>query len=222
MTKEKLESEIENLNVELQSNKILNLRAREDIQKHLDKALEYLEKDDTPRARNNAAHKIGIARQRIIQAEKQKKWLAYPIALCMAVFIGIAAWWIAQEGLWPKGTYTKVEFVLMGSVLWGTLGAAVDGLRELHTRIARQELDANRLWWYFAHPVIGAGLGGILFLVVSGGLLMTDQEVGEFNPSLPLILSALSGFEQQHVVRYLRDVVKNILRIEEPSPDEGG
>ena len=144
----------------------------------------------------------------------------------MIVFIGIGAWWIGDKELWPKLGDIPVECILLGSVLWGMLGAAVDGLREVHTRLARQELDPNRLGWYFAHPIIGAGIGGILFLIISGGLLITVRNLDEYNPSLPLLLSALAGFEQQHVIRYLRDLVRNILRIEESSeessPDEWG
>ena len=112
--------------------------------------------------------------------------------------------------------------VLFGSVLWGTLGAASDGLRELHTRLARQELDPIRFAWYLAHPIIGTVIGGILFLLVSGGLLVTGQDVGEFNPSLPLVLAALAGFEQQDIIRYLRTTIRRILRIEGRSYEEEG
>lgn len=117
---------------------------------------------------------------------------------------------------------TAGKDILFGAVLWGLVGASLDGLRELHTRVARQELDPNREVWYLAHPVLGAGLGGILFLLVSAGLLATGQDVGEFNPSLPLILAALAGFEQQYIIRYLRDTVRQMLRIEVKSPDERG
>ena len=51
---------------------------------------------------------------------------------------------------------------------------------------------------------------------------MTGQDVDDFNPSLPLILAALTGFEQQTVIQYLRDTIKQILRIEERNPNEGG
>jgi len=82
-------------------------------------------------------------------------------------------------------------------VLWGVVGSATDGLRELHTRVARQELDLNRLVWYLAHPVIGAALGGILFLVVYAGLLALTEGAGSYNPALVYALAALAGFGQR-------------------------
>ncbi len=140
----------------------------------------------------------------------------------MIIFIGAGAWAIYEGEFWPKAAEAAGRDILFGAVLWGIVGAAIDGLRELHTRLARQELDPDRLAWYLAHPLIGAGLGGILFLLVSAGLLTTGQDVGNFNPSLPLILAALAGFEQQNVIRYLRDTIRQLLRIEERGPDEGG
>ncbi len=64
------------------------------------------------------------------------------------------------------------------------VGSSTYGLRELHTRVARQELDVNRLVWYLAHPLIGAALGGILFFVVYAGLLALTEGVVSYNPAL--------------------------------------
>lgn len=200
----------------------IHLRAQEDIFGFLGEALKAIEDDDTGRSLNEAASKISMARQRVAQVERQKRWLAIPIGIWTFIFIGVGAWAIYQGEFWPKVTETAARDILFGTVLWGVVGAAIDGLRELHTRLARQELDPDRLAWYIVHPLIGAGLGGILFLLVSAGLLTTGQDVGAFNPSLPLILAALAGFEQQNVIRYLRDTIRQILRIEERSPNEGG
>ena len=214
--------EIEQVRTRVRQNEKIGLRAQENIFSFLDKALECLQKDNTARSLNEAAGNISMARQRVIQVERQKGWLAVPIGIWMIIFIGFGAWAIYQGQFWPKGAEAPARDVLFGSVVWGFVGAAVDGLRELHTRLARQELDVNRVAWYLAHPVLGAGLGGILFLIVSGGLLITGQDVVDFNPGLPLILSVLAGFEQQHIVRYLRDTVRRILQIEERAPEEGG
>ncbi len=224
LPKEKTEllKEIEEVRSQIKEREKIHIRAQEDIFGLLGKALECLESGDTDRSRNEAASKISIARQRVILAERQKLWLAVPIGLWMAIFIGAGVWAIYQGEFWPKAAETAGRDILFGTVVWGLVGAAIDGLRELHTRLARQELDPNRLTWYLAHPILGAGLGGILFLLVSAGLLTTGQDVGNFNPSLPLILAALAGFEQQNVIRYLRDTIRQMLRIEERDPNEGG
>jgi hypothetical protein len=200
----------------------IHMRAQEDIFGLLGEAFKAIEDGDTGRPLIEAASKISLARQRVAQAERQKRWLTIPIGAWMVLFIGVGAWAIYEGEFWPKATEVAGRDILFGAVLWGVVGAAIDGLRELHTRLARQELDPDRLAWYLVHPLIGAGLGGILFLLVSAGLLTTGKDVGDFNPSLPLILSALAGFEQQNVIRYLRDTIRRILRIEEASPNEGG
>ena len=188
--KTELLKEIEEVRSQVRQREKIGLRAQEDIFGLLGKALECLEGGDTDRLLNEAASKVSIARQRVIQAERQKRWLAITIGVWMVVFIGVGAWVIYEGEFWPKAAETAGRDILFGAVLWGVVGAAIDGLRELHTRLARQELDPSRLAWYIVHPLIGAGLGGILFLLVSAGLLAAGQDVGDFNPSLPLILAA--------------------------------
>ncbi|MFC1965438.1 hypothetical protein ACFLWI_00590 [Chloroflexota bacterium] len=214
--------EIEQVRSQVRQNEKIGLRAQEDIFGLLDKALGCLEHGVTPRSQNEAACRINMARQRVTQVERQKRWLAIPIGIWLVIFTGLGAWAIYGGQFWPKAAQTPAREILFGSVLWGLVGAAIDGLRELHTRLARQELDLNRLAWYLVHPVLGGGLGGILFLLATGGLLVTGQDVVDFNPSLPLVLAALAGFEQQNIIRYLRDTVRQILRIEERNPEEGG
>lgn len=79
--------------------------------------------------------------------------------------------------------------------------------------------------------LIGAGLGGILFLLIFAGLLAvgqteilppTEGTVGGFNPSLPFVLAALAGFEQKNIIQYLRDTIIKVLNISEPEPHEAG
>lgn len=214
-------NEIEEIRSEVKQNEKVGLRAQEDICRILDEALECLDKRGR-RSLNKATFKIRMARQRLTQAEGQKRRLVLAIGVWTAVILGVGAWAIYQGGFWPKGAETAAREILFGAVLWGLVGAALDGFRELHTRVARQELDPNRLTWYLVHPLLGGGLGGILFLLVSAGLLATGQDVVDFNPSLPLILAALAGFEQQNVIRYFRDTIRQVLRIEEKGADEGG
>lgn len=215
--------DIEEIRSEVKQGEKVGLRAQEDICRILDEALECLGKGDR-RSLNKATFKTRMARQRFTQAEGQKRWrwLAITIGVWTAVILGVGAWAIYQGEFWPKGAETAAREILFGAVLWGLVGAALDGFRELHTRVARQELDPNRLAWYLVHPLLGGGLGGILFLFVSAGLLATGQDVKDFNPSLPLILAALAGFEQQSIIRYFRDTIRQVLRIEEKGADEGG
>lgn len=221
--KQKILAEINELRSEVGDNKKIWLRAQEDIFDVLDNATKELYEDSSELSLYQVGSKISMARKRYFQAGNQKLWLPLFIGIWTLAFFAVAAWIISEGEFWPKAIAAEAWQILFGAVLWGLIGATTDAFRELHTRVARQELDPNRLAWYLAHPLIGAGLGGILFLLVSAGLLVTGQEVGEFNPSLPLILGALAGFEQRNIIRYLRDTIKKILGItDEKVVDEGG
>lgn len=211
----------------------IRTRAQERVYELLDEAMKIVEEDKTQhsfRSLNNASLKVKMAEQRFIEAITQKRWLATVIAIWILVALGVAAWLIFSNKLWPTAQSMPLNQVLLGAVLWGVAGAGIDGLRELHTRFARQELDPNRSLWYFAHPLIGAGLGGIIFLLAMTGLLTAGQtqvlsaveSAGGFNPTLVLLLAALIGFEEETVIRYLRETVRQVFRVPEVGPTEGG
>jgi len=206
-------------------------RAQELIYQLLDEAAKYLfEETLSDQLINSADYKIQMAKQKFAEAQKQRLPLALVIGMWMLAALGISGYLIAVRELLPSLSDMPIAQLMLGAVIWGTVGAAIDGLRELHTRYARQELDPNRAIWYFAHPIVGAGLGAIIFLVVFAGLLSVGQtqilpdgtDVGGFNPAIVFLLSALVGFEEQSVIRYLRDTIRHIFRIEEKEPHEGG
>ena len=221
--------EIAAIRKDVGENPRIRARAQERVYKLLDEAAEILDKKPSYRSLNLASIKVKLARQRFREADNQKSWLAIVIAIWMIAALGIAVFYILTMKLCPGTKDLPLDMVLMGTVFWGAGGAAIDGLRELHTRFARQELDPNRILWYIAHPLIGAGLGAIVFLLVLTGLLSTGQtEVlpggtdGGFNASIALLLAALVGFEEESVIMYLRDTVRTIFRVKESSPVEGG
>lgn len=232
LTKEKIYGEIEEIRSQVQADSKLRMRAQIEIFDLLDEALSCLEKDGSESSLNRAAFKIATARCRKMQAKNQKMWLSVVICLWGILTLAFSLFAIVQWQLWPQTAKMAFKYILLGSAVWGLLGSSLDGLRELHTRYARQELDPNRIFWYLAHPVIGAGLGGILFLLVFAGLLAVGQtEIlpqaqgtagGGFNPSLPFVLAALAGFEQKNVIWYLRDTIGQILHISEREPHEAG
>jgi hypothetical protein len=223
-SKKQVLGEIATLRSDVSNEPKIRVVVQEEINDVLDGIVREIQEDGSEDKLNLVGSKISLMKKRAYQAKTQEPWLAPVLGMCLFGFVALGAWGIYEGEFWPKAVETTGREVLFGSVLWGLIGASIDGFRELHTRLARQELDPNRLAWYLTHPLIGAGLGGILFLLVSAGLLVTGQEVGTFNPSLPLILAALAGFEQRDIIRYLRDTVKKILGIdlEKKSADEGG
>lgn len=232
LTKESIYREIEQIRSEMSADRNLRIRAQMEIFKRLEEALNCLEESESESALNKAAFKVALARSRQMQANNQKIWLSIVICTWGMMTLAVSVFAIIQWELWPQVAKMAFRSILIGSAAWGLLGSSIDALRELHTRYARQELDPNRIFWYIAHPVIGAGLGGILFLLIFAGLLAVGQNEilpqatgtaeGGFNPSLPFVLAALAGFEQKNVIWYLRDTISQILHISEREPHEAG
>lgn len=223
LKKQDILDRINTLYSEIGENLEINLVVQEEIFEVIDNVVEELDKDSSDLKLSQAISKINMMKKRASQAERRTRGLAIFIGVCLAAYIALGAWVIYDRQFWPQLAETSGRGVLFGSVLWGLVGATIDGFRELHTRLARHELDPDRLAWYLTHPLIGAGLGGILFLLVSAGLLVTGQDASTFNPSLPLILAALAGFEQRNIILYLRATVRKILGItDEKAADEGG
>jgi hypothetical protein len=232
-TKEEVLREVKNVRDKVGKDPRIHTRAQERVNEMLDEAMMILEEDKTQqsfRSLNNASMKVKMADQRFTEAITQKRWFATVIAVWIVIALGVSVWLIISNKLWPTGQSIPLSQVLLGAILWGVVGAGIDGLRELHTRCARQELDSNRFMWYFAHPLIGAGLGSIIFLLAMAGLLTTGQTqvlssvggAGGFNPTLVLLLAALTGFEEETVIRYLRETVRQVFRVPEAGPTEGG
>jgi len=223
--KQEILAEINELRSEVGNNAKIGLRAQADIFEVLDKTIEDLHEDNSDLSLNQAGSKISMARKRASQAENQGRLLPWlPIGICFFLVgvLGLAAWAIISNKSTLFSDTTEWSMIILGAVLFGAVGSAADGLRELHTRIARQELDLNRVVWYLAHPVIGAVLGGILFLVVSAGLLALNRDAGSYNPALVYALAALAGFGQRQAIEYLRETLADMLRLKRDVTDEAG
>lgn len=223
--KQQVLAEIDKLRSDVSSNPKIRLRAQTDIFELLDKTVEDLDKNGSFVSLQKAASQVEMARKRASQAESQGQLLPWPpivIGFFLSGVLGLVAWAIIKYELVLFSTTPGWSEIILGAVLFGAVGSATDGLRELHTRVARQELDLNRLVWYLAHPVIGAVLGGILFLVVYAGLLALTEGARTYNPALVYALAALAGFGQRQVIQYLRETLADTLRIKREAPEETG
>ncbi|MFC1955971.1 hypothetical protein ACFLWZ_05550 [Chloroflexota bacterium] len=226
-------NEIDQLRSDVGSDAKIRLRAQTDIFDILNEAFEDLNKQDSSVSLHQAASKVKMAHKRALQAQSQGQllpWLPILIGLILGGALALAAYIMidsknavfSPESVWPG--------IVLGAVLWGVVGSATDGLRELHTRVARQELDLNRLVWYLVHPVIGAAIGGILVFVVNAGLLaLTGENLAQetsssaaYNPALVYALAAMAGFGQRQMIQYLRETLANMLHIKREDPEEAG
>lgn len=223
--KQQILDDICDLRSKVNDNAKIRLPVQEDIFGILDKTVENLHKDISEVSLHQAASKVNMARKRAVQAESQGRllpWLPLVISFFLSVVLGLATWAIVKNESILFTATPGWSYIILGAVLFGAVGSSADGFRELHTRIARQELDLNRLAWYLFHPLIGAVLGGILFLVIYAGLLALTKDEGGYRPALVYALAALTGFGQRQVIQYFRETLADMLRIRRDVPEEAG
>jgi hypothetical protein len=106
--------------------------------------------------------------------------------------------------------------VLMRAVSWGVIGSVLGALVSVMWAIRRREYDPANDIGYFARPLIGALLGGVLFVlsqagIVAGNLVIGNVKVG---PVFLYVFAALAGFGQDTVLESLRDFLKTIFRVQ--------
>lgn len=223
--KKQLITDINGFRISVNKNERIHLRAQDDLFNELNQIVEDINKDSSDASLFKATSKLNILQKRASQAESKGQfllWMPIGIGIYLVMLFGLIAWAMfnykqtlfAETPVWYE--------VVLGAVLLGALGASADCLRELHKRVARQELELIRLAWYLSHPVIGAALGVILFFVVYAGLLALTTDEGNYNPALIYALSALAGFSQQQVIQYLKKTLADILNIKREPPEEAG
>ena len=223
--KQQILDNIHDVRSKVSNNAKIRLSVQEDIFEILDKIVEELHKDVSEVTLHQADSKVNVAIKRAAQAESQGEllpWLPLVISLFLSVVLGLATWAIIKYESVIFSETPGWSYIILGAVLLGAVGSSADGFRELHTRIARQELELSRLAWYLIHPLIGGVLGGILFQVIYAGLLALTEDEASYRPALVYAVAALTGFGQRQVCQYFRETLADILRTKREVPEEAG
>jgi hypothetical protein len=117
------------------------------------------------------------------------------------------------------------EFVILARVVgWGGVGGVIGALYNMPWFFQYREYDPAYNASYFARPLQGLIIGGILFLVVEAGmmagnvinpLLGTSTSSGELpvGPWFLYAFAALAGFKQEYVYQFFDDVMRAIFRL---------
>ena len=106
------------------------------------------------------------------------------------------------------------------SIMWGGIGGLIGAMYHLWWHVSKlEDFDKSYTMWYVVQPVMGAVLGGLMYLIMAAGLLamnIVPQEKDVIH-ALPLVLAAIAGFRQVYVYELLDRLVKSFM----PSPEEG-
>jgi hypothetical protein len=119
-------------------------------------------------------------------------------------------------------------FPVWGTMMWGGIGGVIGALYHLWWHISdRQDFDRQYFMWYMVQPIMGMVLGGIVFLLMAGGLLVLQVNLTNNNAStaaqlLPYLLAVLGGFRQNFVYEQFDRVIALFTSGGQEKKSEGG
>lgn len=152
----------------------------------------------------------------IDQDQRMRRWsYSYGIGIFVYEFIwtvGITIAFFFLERQQVFGANASDFIYLLGSVVWGCLGGVIGALFALIKHVStEQDFDRQHTLWYINSPLMGIGLGAVVFIIMRIGLLSltigSSPQIG--SPLVIYIFAWLCGY--QHNV--FTDIVKRVLKV---------
>lgn len=144
---------------------------------------------------------------------------AFVLLVFLFLVLGPAAF---SSAAIPSSKWSSPDVVfLLGSMTWGALGGVIGAWLSLVKHISLdQDFDRQHLLWYINSPVMGIGVGAVIFLILRAGLLsITGPSEAINSPLVIYLLAWLSGFQQN----VFTDIIRRLLQVFKIEGDgEGG
>jgi hypothetical protein len=139
------------------------------------------------------------------------------LLLFMFLVLGAAAFISTAEP--GAGSLSQEVVFLLGSMTWGGLGGVIGAWLSLIKHITRdQDFDRQHTLWYINSPVMGIGVGAVIYLILRAGLLSLSGPTQEINsPLIIYLLAWLAGYQQN----VFTSLVKRMLKVFEIEEDRG-
>jgi len=94
-------------------------------------------------------------------------------------------------------------FPFWNTLMWGGIGGIIGALYALWWHVSdQQDFDRQYVMWYLVQPIMGVVLGGIVFLLLTGGFLILQIKPSDPNAGarlLPYLVAVLAGFRQNFI-----------------------
>jgi hypothetical protein len=98
-------------------------------------------------------------------------------------------------------------FPFWNTLMWGGIGGVIGALYALWWHVSdQQDFDRQYMMWYLVQPIMGVVLGGIVFLLLTGGFLLLQIKPSDPNAGarlLPYLVAVLAGFRQNFIYNQL-------------------
>jgi hypothetical protein len=110
---------------------------------------------------------------------------------------------------------------LLASMVWGGFGGVISALYALILHIAqRQDFDKQHLVWYYYSPIMGIGMGAVVYLIMQVGLLSLVGTEGKIaSPIIIYVLAFLCGYQHNVFTDLIKRVLK-VFEVEEAAEEE--
>jgi hypothetical protein len=179
------------------------------------------------RAINEVEYRVGLRKRVAGWSTSLGYWLflyesAWALTLLLFLFLVLGPQAFSASAA-PGGRALSPDVVfLLGSMTWGGLGGVIGAWLSLIKHIAKdQDFDRQHTIWYINSPVMGIGIGAVIYLIMRAGLLSLSGPGEAINsPLIIYLLAWLAGYQQN----VFTDLVKRLLHVfkieEEKSPVE--
>lgn len=196
---------IDNLESELTSSKIGNIKLVQELLDRLQAARNYLMADRLyyeEAERQVAEVKYRMTSALRVRTSRGPKVLFVYLMFCL-VLLGLGFLAGADIEKLVAGKYAGAELLpLWFTLMWGGIGGVTGALYALWVHVARdQDYDPQFNLWYITNPIMGVVLGAFVYLIMRGGIIslfggQSPSGPGDSSTLVYYLLAWLVGFQQ--------------------------
>jgi hypothetical protein len=93
--------------------------------------------------------------------------------------------------------------------MWGGIGGVIGAMISLVKHIAiDQDFDRQHMMWYIASPIVGYGVGAVIFIIIRAGLLSLTGPGDISSPFIMYVMAWLGGYQQNVFTNLLKRILK--------------
>lgn len=179
------------------------------------------------RAINEVEYRVGLSRRvagwsTSLGAKLFIYESAWALVLLLFLFLVLGPQAFSATAAPLTSRFSADVVFLLGSMTWGGLGGVIGAWLSLIKHISKdQDFDRQHTLWYINSPVMGIGIGAVIYLIMRAGLLSLSGPGEAINsPLIIYLLAWLAGYQQN----VFTDIIKRLLQVfkieEEKAPVE--
>jgi hypothetical protein len=165
---------------------------------------------------NEVEYMVAFNRRVVRWSNSLGTWLfiyetIWGIVLLLFLFLVLGVEAFTSSGAFGASGHKDEIVYLLGSMVWGGLGGVIGAWLSLIRHISKdQDFDRQHTMWYINSPVMGIGVGAVIYLILRAGLLsITGPNQDITSPLIIYLLAWLAGYQQN----VFTGIVKRMLKV---------